>query len=146
MLLTRAPLASGGDLSLPPAAARLACVKPAASVHPEPGSNSPLLVYIVSYFLLLDGDQKSPCCLSGPAFPFIVSLGCLSAIYRLTETESSVPCLLVLSVWPERISPLRLSCGILSMFSPLPDKPSGVPRLRLQNYNQNPPCANVFMF
>ena len=28
-----------------PAAPRLACVKPAASVHPEPGSNSPLLVY-----------------------------------------------------------------------------------------------------
>ena len=27
-----------------PAAPRLACVKPAASVHPEPGSNSPLLV------------------------------------------------------------------------------------------------------
>jgi hypothetical protein len=27
---------------LHPAAPRLACVKPAASVHPEPGSNSPL--------------------------------------------------------------------------------------------------------
>ena len=27
---------------LQPAAPRLACVKPAASVHPEPGSNSPL--------------------------------------------------------------------------------------------------------
>ena len=30
------------------AAPRLACVKPAASVHPEPGSNSSL--YILSYF------------------------------------------------------------------------------------------------
>ena len=28
--------------SFPPAAPRLACVKPVASVHPEPGSNSPL--------------------------------------------------------------------------------------------------------
>ena len=34
-----------GRASSPPAAVRLACVKPAASVHPEPGSNSPLLVY-----------------------------------------------------------------------------------------------------
>ncbi len=52
MLLTRAPLAARGGRSLPSAAARLACVKPAASVHPEPGSNSPLLViyrYISSF-------------------------------------------------------------------------------------------------
>ena len=33
-----------------PAAARLACVKPAASVHPEPGSNSPLLVYSFLFY------------------------------------------------------------------------------------------------
>ena len=30
--------------SSPSAAPRLACVKPAASVHPEPGSNSPLFI------------------------------------------------------------------------------------------------------
>ena len=36
-----------GEASFSPAAPRLACVKPAASVHPEPGSNSPL--FIVSY-------------------------------------------------------------------------------------------------
>ena len=30
--------------SFPRAAPRLACVKPAASVHPEPGSNSPLVI------------------------------------------------------------------------------------------------------
>ena len=40
VLRTRAPVA--GDVLLHPAAPRLACVKPAASVHPEPGSNSPL--------------------------------------------------------------------------------------------------------
>ena len=40
VLLTRAPVAS--NLLLDPAAPRLACVKPVASVHPEPGSNSSL--------------------------------------------------------------------------------------------------------
>ena len=38
-----------GGASSSPAAVRLACVKPAASVHPEPGSNSPLLVIYLSY-------------------------------------------------------------------------------------------------
>ena len=36
-LLTRAPLSTGRT----PYTVRLACIKPAASVHPEPGSNSP---------------------------------------------------------------------------------------------------------
>ena len=41
--------------TLPPRAApRLACVKPAASVHPEPGSNSSL--YNLSFFILLSFD------------------------------------------------------------------------------------------
>src|ERR1700681_1868190 len=39
VLLTRPPLDSG---RCPPGLARLACVKHAASVHSEPGSNSPL--------------------------------------------------------------------------------------------------------
>ena len=38
VLVTRAPVA--GEVLLLPAAPRLACVKPVASVHPEPGSNS----------------------------------------------------------------------------------------------------------
>ena len=37
-----------GKASFSPAAPRLACVKPVASVHPEPGSNSSLLKYIFS--------------------------------------------------------------------------------------------------
>ena len=41
-LRTRAPVA--GNVLLHPAAPRLACVQPAASVHPEPGSNSSLLI------------------------------------------------------------------------------------------------------
>lgn len=43
-LRTRAPVA-GGVQALP-AAPRLACVRPAASVHPEPGSNSSSLIRI----------------------------------------------------------------------------------------------------
>ena len=38
--------------STPPDALRLACVKPAASVHPEPGSNSPLLVIYLNIYLI----------------------------------------------------------------------------------------------
>ena len=47
-LLTRPPLAA--NVLLHPAAARLACVRPAASVYPEPGSNSSL--YKIFIFLL----------------------------------------------------------------------------------------------
>ena len=36
---------------LHPAAPRLACVKPVASVHPEPGSNSPLLYLSFLFFI-----------------------------------------------------------------------------------------------
>ena len=42
-LLTRAPVAA--RTLLPRAAPRLACVKPVASVHPEPGSNSSLCIF-----------------------------------------------------------------------------------------------------
>ena len=48
-----------GGASSSPAAVRLACVKPGARVHPEPGSNSPLLVIYLSYI-------SSKCC--SPAF------------------------------------------------------------------------------
>ena len=50
VLLTRAPVAGRSKQASIPAAPRLACVKPVASVHPEPGSNSPLLV-ILFFFL-----------------------------------------------------------------------------------------------
>ena len=54
-LLTLPPVA--GRVLLLPAAPRLACVKPAASVHPEPGSNSSL--YII-YILSLTPDTPFP--------------------------------------------------------------------------------------
>ena len=41
MFRTRAPL----SVSRRKPTARLACVRPPASVHPEPGSNSPLYVF-----------------------------------------------------------------------------------------------------
>ena len=50
VLLTRAPVAGGRKQAFAPAAPRLACVKPVASVHPEPGSNSPLLVSCLFFF------------------------------------------------------------------------------------------------
>ena len=45
-----------GRTSPPPAAPRLACVKPVASVHPEPGSNSSLL--FIFYFLFFNKNAK----------------------------------------------------------------------------------------
>ena len=48
VLLTSAPVAGG--VLLRPAAPRLACVKPVASVHPEPGSNSSLLYLVLFRF------------------------------------------------------------------------------------------------
>ena len=51
-LRTLSPVAA--KVLLPRAAPRLACVKPAASVHPEPGSNSSLYILIMlSLFLTL---------------------------------------------------------------------------------------------
>ena len=49
VLLTRAPVAGKSQQADSSAAPRLACVKPVASVHPEPGSNSSLL-YLVFFF------------------------------------------------------------------------------------------------
>ena len=41
-LLTRAPVVILKEQALPDVTPRLAWVQPVASVHPEPGSNSPL--------------------------------------------------------------------------------------------------------
>ena len=64
-LLTRAPVAI--KVLLPHDAPRLACVKPVASVHPEPGSNSSLfkLLYLMLririYFQVIDGINYNTC-------------------------------------------------------------------------------------
>ena len=49
MLLTRAPVAGREKQAFLPAAPRLACVKPVASVHPEPGSNSSLFILLLLF-------------------------------------------------------------------------------------------------
>ena len=59
----RSPASSA---STAPAAPRLACVKPAASVHPEPGSNSPLLyiffdIFLLCFVLSLSGCSQPIC-------------------------------------------------------------------------------------
>ena len=46
-VLTRAPVVS--EVQALPVTPRLACIRPAASVHPEPGSNSSLLNF--KYYL-----------------------------------------------------------------------------------------------
>ena len=62
-----------------PAAPRLACVKPVASVHPEPGSNSPLFLYLFRSFTILIclsskyqnlAAQKSPLIIESSRKPF----------------------------------------------------------------------------
>ena len=49
MLTRYAPLrrSPSESIATPHAAPRLACVKPAASVHPEPGSNSSLYKFLI---------------------------------------------------------------------------------------------------
>ena len=66
-----------GGASSSPAALRLACVKPAASVHPEPGSNSPLLV-IYCYI----------------SFFQIVCLARIQSLFRIDGTSFLCPCTL----------------------------------------------------
>ena len=51
-LLTLSPVAA--SVLLHRDAPRLACVKPAASVHPEPGSNSSLYIFKLHTKLVLD--------------------------------------------------------------------------------------------
>ena len=58
-LLTRAPVAIIGGRARLHAAPRLACVKPVASVHPEPGSNSSSYLSFLFLFFLHDAAEKT---------------------------------------------------------------------------------------
>ena len=96
-----------GGASSSPAAVRLACVKPAASVHPEPGSNSPLLViysyiYLQSFvrpaFLyfqdgisLTETPSKTRVPLSPLRLTSSVSAACLVASCHCTQSFSTGP-------------------------------------------------------
>ena len=84
-LRTLPPVAA---MTLPPRAApRLACVKPAASVHPEPGSNSSLYIHLYlkfdpdNFILLKKKNQRSlfvlgTCCTSFSLFNELVLHSC----------------------------------------------------------------------
>ena len=63
VLLTRAPVAGRNKQAYSPAAPRLACVKPVASVHPEPGSNSSLLFILFFFFFLQKKAKYQDFCL-----------------------------------------------------------------------------------
>ena len=67
VLLTRAPVAGRRWQATSPAAPRLACVKPVASVHPEPGSNSSLLL---SLFFLCRLKIRKSLSDHSPTFPW----------------------------------------------------------------------------
>ena len=66
-ILTRAPVVS--EVQALPVTPRLACIRPAASVHPEPGSNSSLLNFkyylttkeIKFYLLMMVYSLKNIC-------------------------------------------------------------------------------------
>ena len=82
VLRTLPPVAA--RVLLPRAAPRLACVKPAASVHPEPGSNSSLYISISlsltwRFVSLRNWRSRSFC--FGTCF-LVLSLSILSMIYR----------------------------------------------------------------
>ena len=47
-----------GVASYSHAAPRLACVKPVASVHPEPGSNSPLYIFYINVSVFSENPRS----------------------------------------------------------------------------------------
>ena len=75
----RSPAESASTL---PAAPRLACVKPAASVHPEPGSNSPLFLFFFRIFSLCFVLGPACCRLTGnPRLPSLFPISRISPVW-----------------------------------------------------------------
>ena len=110
VLLTRAPVAARSQQADSRAAPRLACVKPVASVHPEPGSNSSLL-YLVFFLFFLFEKRLQTC--YRERFAFLVPLPSdarfivyLSWKFLTCRGQCSqvftFPCLSLLSMFPFR--------------------------------------------
>ena len=131
-----------GCASTPRAAPRLACVKPAASVHPEPGSNSALLKYIfrISLFSLLSVFRLR---YAGPRRGRlrIGRTGAPEPSLRLTETCKLVPSTAALQGQ-------RRSLLVLSHHVNVLRKPSRSRRLRVQSYCRQaaPPNISAILF
>ena len=69
---------------LPPSAApRLACVKPAASVHPEPGSNSSLYIHTSKLSPDILNSSKEINALDSIAFFSVLACTCLSSAFSM---------------------------------------------------------------
>ena len=86
-----------GEASFAPAAPRLACVKPVASVHPEPGSNSSLLYLVISfsksnktiiYYCLSQTRPKRPDSLTRLSLIYRAALAELTGSSRLPAQSS----------------------------------------------------------
>ena len=134
VLLTRAPVAGGGKQAFLPAAPRLACVKPVASVHPEPGSNSSLLVILFLSFLNQEPRQLN--LLSCRPLRFDAGRAdsesdLLAGLNRYRVFGNLTEWLGISSETP-RFSCTTSSCSIanVSMFY---FRPGAVPRLRMQS-------------
>ena len=116
-LLTRyAPLRRSPSRSIatPHDAPRLACVKPAASVHPEPGSNSPLSC-IFFFFFLCSRSAERPT----PA----VTRTSLTEGHALSQFPSLLTLFLshYLNVLSLSANPSFPGCGCkITAFTPLP--------------------------
>ena len=122
-----------GSPKAPPAAPRLACVKPAASVHPEPGSNSPLyVIFPIKIISILN-------CLSRP--PRLVARAGSLEIDGDLDILPKSPCILLSGCLSDRRLVARHSGPVALCHCPLCCA-SGSPRLRLQNYIKTTPYAN----
>ncbi len=107
-----------------PAAPRLACVKPVASVHPEPGSNSPLLV---SYLLFFQMQIDNQFCL---LLPSRSARALIAERFSSPVMPSSAPALVVITlVW-------KIDRVTLSPPSPpdIPGRPRRLPCLSCTNF------------
>ena len=71
------------EASFTPAAPRLACVKPVASVHPEPGSNSPLYIFFIVFSVSELHRILSKELNSGTAAPH-AKLNCMTAAFPVS--------------------------------------------------------------
>ena len=81
-----------GGASTPSAAPRLACVKPAASVHPEPGSNSPLLsLYFLFSVCLFRPILVSSSLLTGKTIFPCINAACPVAPFHCSHPNWGLP-------------------------------------------------------
>ena len=118
-----------GKASFPPAAPRLACVKPAASVHPEPGSNSPLLVSCTFCFVCLsvarlpkvlriDRDNQCPLFFSLTSTAETVALLCPVAKCQCSIAPGNPPPLLSVRLPGRGCFPV-CGCKVIAILNPV---------------------------